>query len=132
MNTKVITNLKATVKLNGVEQFTERYLLPDFRQENDRLVKEAQDEGVEPIIVVGADDGLWWNDDLYFLFDRMDCCEGVARVSWPKELEEFKDEIDAWKPTVEGETKTYTHGDLEITMVADVAPMTNGRIERIG
>ena len=44
MNTSETTNLILTVKQDGKVQFTERYLIPSHRAENDRLMKEANDK----------------------------------------------------------------------------------------
>ena len=67
-----VTNL--VVKRNGEPELVERYLLPEFRQINDALVKVGLELDIEPLQIVGTD-GLIWNDDLQFLLERF--CDGV-------------------------------------------------------
>ena len=54
-----VTNLIFTKK--GEPELVERYLLPEFRQVNDALVKVGLELDVEPLQIVGTD-GLIWND----------------------------------------------------------------------
>ena len=129
MNTKETTNLILTVKQDGKVQFTERYLMPSHRAENDRLMKEANDKMDEERIygsfVVKGKDGLWWNDDLDWVLDRM---WNAGR--WTIGLRVFKDNL-LEKPLAVGEKRVFTHGNLIIEAVGDDTAMTDGAIERI-
>lgn len=130
MNTKETTNLILTVKLKGKVQFTERYLMPNHRAENDRLMKEANDQSAEEQIdgsfVVKGKDGLWWNDDLDWVLDRM---WNAGR--WTIGLRVFKDNL-LKKPLAVREKQVFTHGNLIIEAVGDNTAMTEGEIEWIG
>lgn len=129
MNTKETTNLILTVKQEGKVQFAERYLMPSHRAENDRLMKEANDkmddERIYGSFVVKGKDGLWWNDDLDWVLDRM---WNAGR--WTIGLRVFKDNL-LEKPLAVGEKRVFTHGSLIIEAVGDDTAMTDGEIERI-
>ena len=67
----------------------ERYILPDFRSRMNELCKKMEERGCEPLIVVGRD-GMWWNDDLPFVLDRMSdtfCVKGTVLYAWAKEID---------------------------------------------
>ena len=129
MNTKETTNLILTVKQEGKVKFAERYLMPSHRAENDRLMKEANDKMDEERIygsfVVKGKDGLWWNDDLDWVLDRM---WNAGR--WTIGLRVFKGNL-LEKPLAVGEKRVFTHGNLIIEAVGDDTAMTDGEIERI-
>lgn len=129
MNTKETTNLILTVKQDGKVQFTERYLMPNHRAENDRLMKEAydaeKDVGIDCSFIVKGKDGLWWNDDIYWVLDRM---WNTGR--WTIGLRVFKDDL-LKKPLAVGEKRVFSHGNLIIEAVGDNTAMTDGEIERI-
>lgn len=55
------TNL--LIKSEGKYNFTERYLLPNARQNYNELVEKAHKDDAEPLVIAGPD-GIWWNDDL--------------------------------------------------------------------
>lgn len=130
-NFRMTTNIKTTVYYNGEARFTERYLYPEFREENDRLVEKAVDDDIEPIIVVGKDDRIWWNDDLEFMIDRMQCCDESRFGGWPDGLQEFINKLESNPPAV-NEERTFEVGNLKIVAVGDDTPMVNGDIEKIG
>lgn len=127
MNTNETTNLILTVKQKGKVQFTERYLMPNHRAEHDRLIKEANDkaaeERIDGFVVVKGKDGLWWNDDIDWVLDRM-WNDGW----WSISLRVFKDNL-LKKPLAVGEKRVFTHGNLIIEAVGDDTAMTDGEIE---
>lgn len=129
MNTNETTNLILTVKEEGNVKFSERYLMPNHREENDRLMKEAtakaEEDGVDGSFVVTSKDGMWWNDDLDWVLDRM---WNAGR--WTIGLRVFKDNL-LEKPLAVGEKRVFTHGNLIIEAVGDDTAMTDGEIKRI-
>lgn len=120
----MVTNL---IIDNG--KWRERWLLPPFRKEHDRLLAIAQDDGRfgEHAIVVCGPDGMWWNDDLYFVLERMadDVDLGVAS---PASLRRACSRIEKkeWRP---GEKTAVTINGMRISVAADEAPVDHGGYE---
>ena len=114
-----VTNL--VVKRRGEPELVERYLLPEFRQVNDALVKVGLELDVEPLQIVGTD-GLIWNDDLQFLLERF--CDGVGEDV----IAQWKREIDSRTWNV-GDCFVYRDGDVELEVKSDATPMLDGRID---
>lgn len=110
------TNL--LIKSEGKYNFTERYLLPNARQNYNELVEKAHKDDAEPLVIAGPD-GIWWNDDLVFVLERMH-----GDIHSPK-IREWKEDIDATVWT-DGLEKVYEDEGCKITVVADSTPMTNG------
>jgi len=126
-NEKTTTNIKLTVYADGKEKFSERYVLPGFRDEYNRLYDEAVEDDFIPTVIVLKEDGLWLCDDLEFLLDRMQGCEKIDRTVWPDGLESFWLGLEQNPPKV-GDTVTYENGGLKIVAVGDCNPMTDCKV----
>jgi hypothetical protein len=117
----MITNI--LISCEGRLKFKERYLLPNFRQVYDALVKVGQELEVEPIIITD-DDGYWWNDDVLFMLDRM-CYE----INANDELKyEWRDDILS-KPWKAGEVRVYQGANGRLVATADESLMVGGKID---
>ena len=117
----MITNI--LISCEGRLKFKERYLLPNFRQVHDALLKVAQDLEVEPIIITD-DEGYWWNDDLLFVLDRM--CDGINANDELKY--KWRDDILS-KPWEVGEVRVYQGANGRLVASADETPMIGGKID---
>lgn len=89
--------------------FAERYILDENQGPMKKLIEDHEREngnyGSEPIIVKGKADGIWWNDDLIFMLDRMQTfisditptedleVEDGVNLHWPKPLNSFYREL---------------------------------------
>lgn len=92
------TNILITVHCPDY-QFTERYILDENQAPMKKLIEDYEREnknyGSEPIIVKGKDDGLWWNDDLTFMLDRMQ--DYLSNVTSEEDLEPTPEIGETWR-----------------------------------
>lgn len=115
----MITNL---IIDNG--KWRERWLLSPFRKEHDRLLALAGKEDDGRAIVIEGEDGIWWNDDLWFVLERMadDISLGVAP---PASLRRACSRIEKKKWKV-GDSMSVTINGIRISVRADETSVDRG------
>ena len=105
-------------------KWKERYVLPECREHMNSLLAEAEKKGYEPLLVIGKDDGMWWNDDLLFVLDRMS--DGKC---WHQEdpLRKWCEEIEE-HPLSPGEARSFECLGNTYTVTADDTDLSHGGV----
>lgn len=125
--------MKGTNEMNKVTNYIvsssnckwrERYVLPECREHMNSLLADAEKKGYEPLLVVGKDDGMWWNDNLLFVLDRMS--DGKC---WHQDdpLRKWGESVDD-NPLSPGESRMFETDGVLYTVLADDTDMTHGGI----
>ena len=99
--------------------YKERYVLPKFRSRMNELVEKMDVHECEPLLVIGKD-GMWWNDDLCFILDRMSdtcCVKGTVLYEWANEIYD--------NPLSVGEKRTIEFDGDTYCVEADCSDLSN-------
>ena len=101
------------------KSYKERYILPEFRSRMNELIEKMEENDCEPLLVIGKD-GMWWNDDLGFILDRM----SDARCVYGTELYDWESEIYA-NPLSVGERRAFEFNGDTYFVEADCTDLSN-------